>query len=424
MTTPAAPRRSIGRVELTALLAMSMALGALGIDAMLPAFADIRSSLGLPEGATAVTGLVTTYFLGLAVGTLVYGPLSDRFGRRPALYAGFAIYALGAAAATMAGTLPLLLAARFVWGVGAAGPRVVTLAVVRDRYSGEQMSRVMSFILAVFILVPIVAPTFGAAIVAVASWRWIFGACLLGAVAVAAWSLRLPETLHEEHRRDLRVGPQVRAVREVVSNRETVAYGLGMTVLYGAFTSYIGSAELIFGSTFDQRAAFPVIFGGLAAVMGVAMATNGRIVERVGTRRLAHVVMAGYVAVSAGLVAIATATGGRPPLWLWLVGMAAMLASHALLIPNFSSLAMQPMGRIAGTASSIVGAVQLAGGALLGAVIDQAFDGTVRPLAVGFLIGGLVTLGLLLWGEGGRLRLRAAVPAPVAAAASAEPELT
>lgn len=392
---------------------MSMALAAIGIDAMLPAFGAIRSELGLAEDSTAVTGLVTFYFFGLALGTLAYGPLSDRFGRRPALFAGFAVYAIGAAAATLASTLPLLLAARLVWGLGAASSRVVTLAVIRDRYSGEQMARTMSFVMAIFILVPVIGPALGTVVVAVGGWRWVFGGCLILAVLMALWATRLPETLSEDRRRPLRPRRQVEALREVLASRQTIVYGIGMTVLYGAFTSYIGSSEVIVTQVFDKAAYFPVIFGGLAATMGLAMAVSGKVVERVGTRRLSHIVLVGYVAVAAILVGAALVAGGHPPLWLWLTTMGAMLAAHALLIPNLNTLAMDPMGNVAGTASSLIGGVQLGGGATLGALIDQSFNGTVVPLALGFLAGGITTLALIAWAEGGQLALRPPEPKPV-----------
>ena len=396
-------RSPLGQVEFTSLLAMSMALAALGIDLMLPAFGAIRRDLQLAPDSTAVAGMVTAYFVGLAVGQLGYGPIADRYGRKPALYIGYAIYAVGALAATVAPTLPLLLASRLIWGLGAAGPRVVTLAVVRDSFEGERMSRAMSFIMAVFILVPVLAPALGAGLLALGSWRWVFATCMLAVAVMAVWAVRLPETLHEEHRAELRFGRVFAAARFVASDRQTVTYTLAMTALYGAFTSYLASSEIIFGETFGRAAAFPLIFGGLALVMGGAMLTNARVVGRVGTRRLAHCVLLAYVVVAAALAVVAVATGGTPPLWLFLICMAAMLSSHALLIPNFNTMAMAPMAAVAGTASSVIGAVQIAVGALLGAMLDRAFDGTIRPLAFGFLGYGLVALALVVWGERGRL---------------------
>lgn len=383
---------------------MSMALAALGIDVMLPAFGAIRADLGLAPDSTAVTGLITAYFLGMAVGQLAYGPLADRFGRRTTLFVGYGIYALGAVAGAVLPSLAGLLVARFVWGLGAAGPRVITLAVVRDRWEGEAMARAMSFIMAVFILVPILAPSVGAAVVTVASWRWLFGGAAVAAAAMTLWAARrLPETLAPEHQLPLQFRRVLLAAREAATHRETAVYTLAMTLLFGVFTSYLGSSEVIYGEVFDAGHLFPVLFGGLAAVMGVAMLVNANVVERFGTRRFAHAVLLGYLVAALLLVGVAVATGGTPPLWLFMAGMALMLASHALLIPNFNTIAMHPMGAIAGTASSVIGAVQLAVGALLGAVLDRMFDGTILPLALGFLVYGLAATALILWAERGRL---------------------
>lgn len=403
-TRPAtSPRKQLGRREFTALLAMSMALSALGIDLMLPAFPAMRRELGLAADSTAVAGLVTAYFLGLALGQLGYGPLADRYGRRAALYLGYGVYAVGAVAATLSPTLPLLLASRFVWGLGAAGPRVVTLAVIRDTFEGEQMSRAMSFIMAVFIVVPVFAPTLGAAVAAAVSWRWLFAGCAAAAVVMAVWAVRLPETLRPEHRRPLRFSPVLRAARVVVSDRRTVGYTLAMASLYGVFASYLGGAEIIFGDTFGQTANFPVLFGGLAAVMGAAMLANARLVGRVGTRQLTHWVLVGYTAAATALFVVSLATGGRPPLAVFVVMMAILLSLQALLIPNFNTIAMAPMGRLAGTASSVIGAAQLSAGAVLGSLLDRAFDGTVLPLSVGAMSYAGVALGFVLWAERGRL---------------------
>ena len=403
---PAAPpaRREPGRVELTALLAMSMALAALGIDLMLPAFGAMRADLGLAPDSNAVTGLVTAYFLGLALGQLVYGPLADRYGRRPTLFLGYGVYAVGALAAALLPTLAAIMVARFVWGLGAAGPRVITLAVVRDRWEGESMARAMSFIMAVFILVPIVAPTIGAGVSAIVSWRWLFGGCVVAAGLMLVWAgRRLPETLAVEAQQELRFRRVARAARQVATHRQTATYTLAMTALYGAFTSYLGSSEVIYAEVFDASDLFPFLFGGLAAVMGVAMLVNARVVRHLGTRRFAHAVLLGYLVAASVLVGIAVVTGGTPPLWLYMVGMALMLSAHALLIPNFNTIAMHPMGAIAGTASSVIGAVQLAVGALLGAVLDRTFDGTILPLSLGFLGYGVLAVLLILWAEQGRL---------------------
>ena len=382
---------------------MSMALAALGIDLMLPAFPDIRTAFDLPSDSTAVAGAVTTYFLGLAVGQFLYGPIADRFGRRPVLFVAYGIYAVGALASALSPSLAILYASRLVWGIGAAGCRVITFAVIRDRYSGERMSRAMSFVMAVFIIVPILAPALGAVIVAASGWRWVFGACLVAVAAVGAWSTRLPETLHDEYRLELRFDRVLAAGRQVVSHRQTMAYTLAMTALYGVFTSYLASSEIIFGRVFGAPEAFPYLFGGLAAVMGGAMLVNARVVGIFGTRRLGHGVLVGYIAASLVLVILTLSNSGTPPLWMFMVGMAVLLSGHALLIPNFNTIAMDPMAAVAGTASSVIGSIQIAVGALLGALLDRAMGDTVTPLVLGFLGYGIVALGLVLWGEHGRL---------------------
>jgi MFS transporter, DHA1 family, multidrug resistance protein len=404
-------RRPVGQRELTGLLALSMALAALGIDLLLPAFDEIRGDFGLPSGSTAVTGLVTAYFLGLALGQLVYGPVADRFGRRRALFIGYSVYAFGAVLAAAAPSLSIMLLSRFVWGLGAAGPRVVTVAVVRDQFHGERMSRAMSSIMAVFILVPIVAPALASGILLAVSWRWLLGLCAVAAAGMSVWARRLPETLHDDDRIErLQFGPVVRSAKLVLSNRRTVSYMLAMTMLYGAFTSYLGSSENIIGETFGRAAAFPLVFGGIAAVMGVSMVANGRLVERVGVLRMSHTALMGYVATAGAYAVVAAMTGGRPPLGVFLVGTSAILAFHAFLIPNLNAVAMTPMGRVAGTASSVIGAVQVAGGALLGSVLDQAFDGTIRPLVYGFLGYGVVALGIVIVAERGALFAAKEVP--------------
>ena len=390
-------RPEIGRRELIALLAMATALTALGIDLMLPAFDDIRSDFGLGPSSTAVTGLVTAYFVGLGLGTVFYGPLADNRGRRGAMRLGLGIYVVGALLASVAPSLPLVFLARLLWGIGAAGPRVVALAIIRDRFEGDAMSKTMSSMMAIFILVPVFAPGLGSALLIVAPWRWLFVLCALWALAIAVWVRRLPETLAEEHRiPDLRFHRVVSAARFVVSNRSALSYAIGVTALYGVFASYLGSAEAIIDEALDAGDRFPFVFGGLAAIMGVAALLNGRIVSSVGTASMVLRALGGYLLMAAAFVVVAAVTGGTPPLAVFIPIMGALLACHALLLPNLNSLAMAPMAAVAGTASSVIGSFQLVVGALLGGVLDRFFDGTITPLAVGFSISGAATT-LAVW---------------------------
>jgi len=282
-------------------LAMIMATTALGIDLMLPAFGEIRESFGLAEDSTAVAGIVTAYFIGLAGAQMVWGPLADRFGRKRVLHLGFALYMAGALASALAPSLGFLYSARIVMGFGAAGPQVMARAVIRDLFQGDAMARAMSFIMAVFVLVPVVAPSLGAGILLFASWRWVFGFCVIFSSVVLSWSQRLPETLHDEYRRPLRFDAMCTATIYVVSNRLTLGYTLAVTVMFGAFSSYLASSELIIGGVFDRASVFPVVFGLVAAGMGVAQLLNARVVGRFGVRRLVHGLLVGYVLVSAVL---------------------------------------------------------------------------------------------------------------------------
>lgn len=308
-------RRTLGSLEFTALLSMIMALGALGIDIMLPVLSDIRADLGLPRDSTQVAGLVTAYLIGMALGQVFYGPVSDRFGRKRTLYVGFSIYGLGAVLSAVAPTLELMLASRLLWGIGGAGPRVVALAIVRDTYEGERMARAMSFIMAIFILVPVFAPSLGSLIALGAQWRWVFGFCAMFVVVLASWALKLPETLSPDNRLELRLGRVVLAARFVLGNRQTLGYTLGLTMLFGGFTAYLAGSELIFSEVFGLDDEFPLIFGGLAVAMGVAMLTNGFIVGRIGVRRLVHGVMLAYMVGAACFVGLALSTDGTPPFW-------------------------------------------------------------------------------------------------------------
>ena len=381
------------------MLAMTMALGALGIDLMLPAFDEIRSAFDLASDSTRVAGIVTTYVLGLAMGTLIYGPLSDRVGRRPALSLGFALYALGALGAALAPSLGGILAARFLWGLGAAGPRTIVLAIVRDSYRGDELAKRMSLILAVFIVVPVLAPSLGALIVAVAPWRWVFWASLAFVSGIALWAMRIPETLDPSARIDSGVADILRAVRTVIGNRQTMGYMLALTVSFGAFVSYLASSELILSDVFDRAGLFPFFFGFLAAVMGTAMLSNSRIVDRFGVRPTVRHALIAYVAAAGTLLVVSVAAGGAPPLWLFTVLLGTVLIMHALLIPNANALAMDPMGQVAGTAASVIGFVSTGGGAAIGAAIDRAFNGTVTPLAIGFLVSAAAALLLTTWAD-------------------------
>ena len=397
MTSTPSPR-SMREGELIILLSCAMALSALGIGLILPAFGEMRQVFGLPEDSNRLAQAITAYILGLSAGTLIYGPLSDRFGRKPALAAGFSVYGIGAAGSVLAGTVgsvPLLLATQAVWGGGAAGPRIVALAIVRDLYEGDRMARIMSWVFAVFTILPILAPVVGAAVVSVASWEAVFWLAAGLAVLVALWATRLTET-----RPALPSGgspaPLGRSVMRVLGDRRTVLYAVAMTASFGAFFSYMASSELIFADIFDRGDLFPWIYGGITAIMAVAMIANSQLVERYTTERVVVGVLAVYAA-GALVLTIGTRAGeGIPAFAFFLTCPSVIAAMHGLVVSNLNSLALDPMAEQAGTAGSVIGAASTGGGALLGSLIDQAYDGTVTFLTIGFLVASAVALTLCL----------------------------
>jgi len=393
--------RPLRRGELLALLSFMMALTALSIDLMLPSFGEIRSAFGIEPTSSETAGIVTVYMIGLSVAQVFYGPFADRFGRKPVVRVGFALYALGALGAALAPTFGWLLTGRLLWGLGAAGPRVLSVTIIRDTHEGDRMARTMSFVMAVFILVPVFAPTVGAAIVSVAPWRALFWFCVAFVTVIALWSLRLPETLRPEDRIALRFDGLRRAGHQVVGNRRTMGYALAMTLMYGAFMSWIATSELMVDDVFGLSSRFPLIFGGLAALMGTALLTNASIVERFGARRLAPLTLSGFTVGSALLLLLVTTARGRPSFWLFFLLLAATQVCYSLTVPNLNSLAMEPMGKVAGTASAIIGALQTGGGALLGALVDHFYDGTVTPFALGYLVAGFGALAAFAWGNSG-----------------------
>jgi MFS transporter, DHA1 family, multidrug resistance protein len=389
----------MGRREFTVLMSMTMALTALSIDIMLPAFPLIRQSFGLDPTSTEVAGIITVFFVGLAVAQLFYGPLADRFGRKPVLYGGYVVFLIGAVLSTLAPTLPLLLAARFLWGVGAAGARVVALSIVRDKFEGEAMAKTMSLIMAIFIMVPVVAPAIGAAIIAIAPWRTLFVFTGVFAGSIALWARRLQETLKPEDRLELSFRRVLDAGKAVVSNRTTVGFTIAASCTTGALLVWLSLAELVVGDVYGRLNDFPIFFGGMAALTGGVMVVNGRLIDRVGLHRLVAIVTKTYV-VSAGIfVAIVVAYDGVPPFWLLFVLLSVVFGHYGMIIPNFTSIAMQPMGHIAGTASSVIGATSTFLGVVLSTFITAQFNNTVMPVAMAFFGLGIIALIASAWGE-------------------------
>lgn len=385
-STDVATRPHPGRNETLAMLSAVMALMAMAIDLMLSAFDEMRITFGLDPTSNEVAGVVTVFFMGLAVAQLFFGPITDRFGRKSVLYASVAVYVLGAVGSALAPTLPLLLVARFVWGVGAAGARVVATAVARDLFEGVEMARAMSQIMAVFVLVPVIAPTVGAGIVAILPWRAVFWACAIWAVAMAAWTRRLPESLPPERRRRLDRSDIASAYAEFARTRATLWFSISSVFLQSVFTMYLASAELIVSEIFGRRSAFPVVFGVIAIGFGIAALVNGRLVGRFGVRPVMNTMLVSLIIGAVLLVAVTLAGDGTPSFWVFMPLLAVLLAQFMFLMPNMNAEALEPVPHIAGTASSLSGGLRMAGGAVLGGVVAARIDTSLTPFALAFLV--------------------------------------
>lgn len=395
------PRHGMSFHAFVAMMAALMATNALAIDAMLPALPDIGEAIGIHE-PNHRQWIITAYLLGFGVSQIVYGTLSDRFGRRPVLLFGLTVYVAASIAAAFSTSFEAMMWARVLQGVGAAATRVLAVSIVRDCYSGRDMARVMSLAMIVFLAVPILAPSIGQAILWVAPWRWIFGCLTAFGAGVMLWAvLRLPETLHEEDRKPIALGSVVEAFRVTLTTRVAVCYMLAMAFIIGGLFGFINSAQQVFVDVFAAPQLFTVIFALIAGFMAAASLLNSRIVGRLGMRRVSHTALLGYIALTCAHALVALA--GYETLWGFAAFQSGAMFCFGLMGPNFGALAMDPLGHVAGTASSVQGFVTTAGGALMGFYIGQHFDGTVVPLTLGFAVCGLVALAIVLVAEKGRL---------------------
>jgi len=407
-TTPSHHPETIGPRELVVLIALLMSLNALCIDGMLPALDDIARELGAEAGNQRQL-IVGVYLLANGLGCLLPGSFADRFGRKPVILFALGAYALFSLIVAMVDSFPLLLMARGFQGLFCAGLMVAPMAIVRDQFEGDRMARTMSSVSAVFITVPVIAPSLGQAVLLFAGWRWIFVglACLAGLAALWTW-LRLPETLHRDYRQHIDVAAIVGNMKIALFNRISIGYVLGAALLMGAVFGYVNSAQQLIGEHFRAGRMFPVVFGGTAAMMAVSNIVHARIVERFGARRVSHTGVIVFVFVSAAQVWASIAHDGELAWFLPL--MATNLALLGFLGANFSSIAMQPFAKIAGAASSVQTFFRMFGAALVGIVIGQAYDGTARPFAFALLIGSSAALALVLFSERGQLFRRLNAP--------------
>ena len=400
-----------GTREMTVMLAGLMALNAFAIDAMVPALPNIGQSLHVVEENSRQL-VVVAYFVGFASSQLLWGPLADRFGRKPVLGAGILLYGIFALLCAFAGSFPLLIAGRVAMGASAAVTRVLVVAMVRDLFEAEAMARVMSLVFMVFMLVPVLAPNIGQLILLVASWRAIFFVLAGYALVMLVWSSwRLPETLHPEYRRSLNPREMFAAVRETVSEPQSRGYTLATTIIFSALIAYISSIQQIVFDAFGEGRFIGLVFAAIAAPMALASWTNSRVVERFGLRRVGHSGAAALIVIT-GLHA-AIALTGHESLIVFVVLQSLAMASFAFCSSNLNTLAMEHMAHIAGTASSVQGVIGTLGAAIIGFTIGQSFNGTPTPFLVGTAICAALGFLVIILTEPKRLFARIRIEGPV-----------
>ncbi|MEP3050750.1 MAG: multidrug effflux MFS transporter [Erythrobacter sp.] len=396
----ATPEHKLGEREMIAMMAMLMSLQAFGIDSMLPALGIMSDELGASGNDRQY--VIGAYFLGSGIGAFLPGAFADRFGRRPVLFFGLFSYVVLSLACAWISDFGVLIAIRLIQGIACAGLSVVPTAIVRDHVGGDRMARLMSLIIMIFLAVPIVAPAIGQVILIFAGWRMIFVLMAVAAVIVGLWMWRrLPESLLKENVQQIEPRVILRNMGHSLANRVSLGYALGSALIFGSLFGFLNSSQQLIGESFGAGDYFAVIFGGSVLGMVVSSFLNARIVERFGARRVSHSALFGFLGVS--LAQLYFAQSGSQTLWSFIPLLSFSMAMLGFVGANFSSIAMQPYAAIAGAASSAQTSLRLVTSAIVGAVIGQAYDGSAVPLAFAMVMCALASLGLVLFGERGKL---------------------
>lgn len=399
MTTTSVSRKELPFAEFVLIISLMISLTALSIDAMLPALPEIGSDLGV-QNANDRQLVVSVLFLGLALGQMFFGPLSDSIGRKRAIYAGYVLYIGGALLSLLAANFTVMLLGRLLQGVGVSAPRAITLALVRDRYEGRVMARVMSFVMTVFILVPMLAPTLGQVILLVADWRAIFVSFIAIALVSVTWfAVRMPETLALEDRAPFSVHRVVGATWKILKIRVALGYTISAGLIGGAFLGYLNSAQQIYQEMYGLDDLFPLFFAIVALALGFASFTNARLVMRFGMRFLIRRALWGILLLAVVALGVALLTDGQPPLWFLMAYLMTSFFGVGVLFGNQNTLAMEPLGHLAGIGAAVVGSLSTLIQMPIGTFIGQNYNATVIPLMMGLAALAAVSILVVEWAD-------------------------
>ena len=393
------PTKPLPLAEFVVMLAFMVSIVAMATDIMLPALALIGEDLRVAEPNDTQL-IVSSLFVGFAIGQLIVGPLSDTYGRRRVILVGYLFFVAGCILSIVASDLTAMLIGRFLQGIGAAAPRVVGTSVIRDGYAGREMARIASIIMAVFILVPAIAPSIGQGLIFVLPWEFTFVALLVMAVSAFLWfGTRQPETLAPEDRRPFSVSSLVAGCREILSMRTVLGYTLAMGCVFGAFLSYLSASRQVFQGALNAGEMFAIYFGLAALAIGAASLLNSVLVMRLGMRLLTQSALVALVLLSGGFFALFHALDGQPSVALFMTWQLAAFFCVGILFGNLNALAMEPLGKMAGLGAALVGSISTFISLPFGWLIGRMYDGTVLPLVGGFCALGLAALTAACWTE-------------------------
>jgi len=394
---PNKPTSVISHKEFIALMALLMSLVALSIDAMLPALAEIGAEFKVADPNDNQL-IISTIFIGMAIGQLIYGPLSDSIGRKLSIYIGTSVFAVGCVLSLFADSFNIMLLGRILQGLGIAGPRIVSVALIRDQFEGRKMAQVMSFTMALFILCPVIAPAIGQGIIAVANWRAIFVFFLLLSIIAVVWlAIRQPETLLPEKRAPLSLTRVLKAMLTVCTTRVSFGYTLAAGFISGLFLAFLGTSQQVLQMQYQLGELFPLYFAFLALAIGLASYVNGRLVIKHGMQFLSSRALYFLLGCSILFLAPTFYTNGHPPFWSFMCYMLLCFFCIGLLFGNLTALAMEPLGHIAGVGAAVIGSLSTIISLPIGIYIGQIYDGTVLPLILGFTFCSFVSILVVIW---------------------------
>ena len=383
------------------MMAAIFGLQAMGIDIMLPALEIIGDHYQIAQENDQQL-VIFAFILGFGFPQLVFGPIADRFGRKILLQLSLIGYFITGFACMIAPSFGSLLLLRLLQGVCCAGTRVSAGAIIRDLSKGRSMASILSLVYTVFMIVPIIAPALGTAIMAVTDWRWVFGSLGVFSAVMFIWiQFRLPATLDDADKRPFSLEQISSAFKEVASHRITVGYMMASGIIFGCLFAFIGASEQVFDEVFGRGDKFYLYFAGIAGMLAVMNYSNSKVVERFGMRRISHVVVLSFIALSAANLLYMHFVGQN--FWVFYILFVLTFGCFGMMGANFSSLALEYMGKIAGTANAVYGFVTMTLSSFLGFMVARSFDGTVRPLLVAYVLLGVSSLIVILITERGKL---------------------